>query len=50
MERRLDKGQPSDRRAGSCDATFAQLTDMFGDTVPVDVISKVGGENKWHCE
>lgn len=51
MEKQIDtKCSSIDRRTGGCDETFAQLTDMFGDTVPADVISQIGGENKWHCE
>lgn len=32
-----------------CDKIFAQLTDMFGDMVPSEIILKTGQENKWQC-
>lgn len=34
----------------SDDKIFAQLTDLFGDTVPTEVILKTGHEMKWKCE
>lgn len=32
------------------DKIFAQLTDMFGDTVPTEIILKTGQETKWKCK
>lgn len=32
------------------DKIFAQLTDLFGDTVPTEVILMAGQETKWKCE
>lgn len=29
------------------DQVFAQLTDMFGDSVPMEIILRTGQENKW---
>lgn len=29
------------------DQVFAQLTDMFGDSVPTEVILRTGSENNW---
>lgn len=29
------------------DQVFAQLTDMFGDSVPTEIILRTGSENKW---
>lgn len=29
------------------DQVFAQLTDMFGDSVPTEVILRTGSEHKW---
>lgn len=29
------------------DKVFAQLTDLFGDTIPTEVILKTGQETKW---
>lgn len=32
------------------DKIFAQLTDLFGDTVPTEIILKTGQESKWKCK
>lgn len=32
------------------DKIFAQLTDLFGDTVPTEFILKAGQETKWKCK
>lgn len=32
------------------DKIFAQLTDLFGDTVPTEIILKTGQDTKWKCK
>lgn len=32
------------------DKIFAQLTDLFGDTVPTEIILKAGQDTKWKCK
>lgn len=32
------------------DKILAQLTDLFGDSVPTEIILKTGQETKWKCK
>lgn len=32
------------------DEIFARLTELFGDTVPTEIILKTGQEKKWKCK
>lgn len=32
------------------DRVFAQLTDLFGDTVPSAILLKTGTDNNWNCK
>lgn len=32
------------------DEIFARLTELFGDTVPTEIILKTGQETKWKCK
>ena len=32
------------------DKILAQLTDLFGDLVPTEIILKTGQETKWKCK
>lgn len=32
------------------DEIFARLTDLFGDSVPTEIILKTGQETNWKCE
>lgn len=39
------------RNKSTCDdKIFAQLTDMFGETVPTEYILKTGHSKNWQCK